>query len=350
MLKIVFALNCLSALLYPVAASAWSYQGHKVTGSIADKLLRPNAKEQVKQILGPGLDLRKVAPWADCVRSVQRQEDGTFKYVIDPEHPEYQVPCTPFSSEAEKAAMVDYASRNWTTCTYQPDPNRPPQGCLNLFHFENLAIQRDRYDGSFKGANERDLVAAIGAAIAVLADKPPSPLFSFKDKREALFLLAHFVGDLHQPLHVGTVYLDEDGKLVDPDKAQPYDPKTETAGANAIQDQNLNLHHEWDDIPTDIGEASTRELLAAARRVTPTQGPMEGWPAAWATESLLVARDAFDGLNFKFNPPEPPSTRRQWSVSFVDHTAYLWQMDQTKRRQLARGGARLAEILNTIWP
>jgi S1/P1 Nuclease len=69
MLKFVFALNCLFALLYPVAASAWGYQGHKVTGSIADKLLKPNAKEQVRQILGSNLDLRKVAPWADCGRA-----------------------------------------------------------------------------------------------------------------------------------------------------------------------------------------------------------------------------------------------------------------------------------------
>ncbi len=225
MLKTIFALHCLFALLYPVAASAWGYQGHKVVGSIADRLLKPNAKEQVRRLLGSGLDLRKVAPWADCARSVQRQADGTFKYIVDPEHLDYEVPCTPFSSEAERAAIVDYVSRNWSTCTYQPDLNRPPQGCLNLFHFENIAIQRDRYDRNSKGTNERDLVAVIGAAIAVLADKPPSPLFSLT-RREALFLLAHFVGDLHQPLHVGTVYLDDDGKLVDPDKASPYDPKT----------------------------------------------------------------------------------------------------------------------------
>src|SRR5262249_29218366 len=113
MLRIVFAVNCLFALLYPVAASAWGYQGHKVVGSIADKMLKPNAKEKVKQILGPGLDLRRVAPWADCVRSVVRRDNGTFEYVVDPDHLEYEVPCTPFKSDAERAAMVDYVSRNW---------------------------------------------------------------------------------------------------------------------------------------------------------------------------------------------------------------------------------------------
>lgn len=30
-------------------------------------------------------------------------------------------------------------------------------------------------------------------------------------------LIAHFVGDLHQPLHVGAVYLHANGVVVDPD-------------------------------------------------------------------------------------------------------------------------------------
>ena len=115
------------------------------------------------------------------------------------------------------------------------------------------------------GTNDHDLVSAIGAAVAVLTDKPAPPPFSIKDKKEALLLLTHFVGDLHQPLHVGAIYLDAAGKLVDPDAAPEMDPATETHGGNVIQDENLNLHHEWDDIPTDIGEAFTRELLAAAK-------------------------------------------------------------------------------------
>jgi len=41
---------------------------------------------------------------------------------------------------------------------------------------------------------------------------------------------------LHQPLHVGSVYLDTNGKLVDPDVAHKVDPDTETIGGNAIQD------------------------------------------------------------------------------------------------------------------
>jgi len=61
---------------------------------------------------------------------------------------------------------------------------------------------------------------------------------------------------------------------------------------------------------------------------------------------LHAAHDAFQGLKFV---PQSGSNDK-WSVSFDDHTTYLRSMDAIKRQQLAKGGARLAEILNTIWP
>ena len=59
-------------------------------------------------------------------------------------------------------------------------------------------------------------ISAINAAIRVLQDRPKAtaPL-SITDKKEALFLLAHFVGDIHQPLHVGAVYLDYETPMSD---------------------------------------------------------------------------------------------------------------------------------------
>jgi hypothetical protein len=316
-----------------------------VVGSIADQLLNANAKQQVKQILG--FDLRTAAPWPDCVKSVVRHDDGSFHYEVDPNHLEYEVPCVPFSSSEERARMVDYAKRNWSTCSYRPDGFE--RGCHNTFHFEDIAIQRNRFDRNFQGTNDHDLVAAIGAAIAVLSNTtapPPFP-FSIKDKKEALFLLAHLIGDLHQPLHVGAVYLDVNGKLVDPDVAHKIDDATVTIGGNAIQDQNVNLHHQWDDIPTDIGEAATKELLFAARSLPASQGGIGDWPAAWASDSVLVAHEAFAGLTFKLTETLP---QNRWTVAFDDHTAYLRWQDEIKRKQLAKGGARLAELLNAIWP
>jgi len=364
--KLALALSCLAWMLHPTGASAWGYQGHEVVGAIADKLLKPNARTQVRLILnGPDavapnptsppalvvrkeLTLQKAAPWADCVKSVVRRDDGTFRYEVDPNHLEYEVPCVSFNAAEERARMEDYVRRNWDTCSYRPDGFE--RGCHNTFHFDDVAIQRPYFDRSDRGTNPHDLVAAIGAAVAMLSGQPlPPPFpFSFRDKKDALLLLAHLIGDLHQPLHVGSVYLDAEGRLVDPDTAQWTDPTMDTVGGNAIQDQNLSLHHEWDDIPTDIGEFSTKELLADAQATPATQGPIDGWPKAWATDTLHAAQDAFKGL--KFSPVNPPSSFYKWIVSFDDHMAYLRLMDEIKRKQLAKGGARLAEILNTIWP
>lgn len=341
--------------LHSAGALAWGYQGHRVVGSIADKLLNDNARAQVQSILNEGappdprrdLDLRKSGPWADCVKSVERQPDGSYAYVVNPDHLEWEVPCTPFRSEAERARMIDYAARNWSNCLYQPDgPDKPPAACHNTYHFDDVAIERDHFDRSFQGTNEHDLVAAITAAIAMLRDQPAPPPFSIRDKKEALLMLAHFVGDLHQPLHVGSVYLDADGRRVDPDIAHAVDPETATIGGNAIRDQNVNLHGEWDDIPTDIGDAATRELLAEARSVAASEGTIESWPAKWASDTIRVSHQAFDGLSFQRSQPPP---KVEWTVGFDDHTAYLWLSDLIKRKQLAKGGARLAELLNAIW-
>jgi len=161
--------------------------------------------------------------------------------------------------------MVNYASQNWDNC--KPEP------CHTNYHFDDVAIQRDKFDRSYQGTNSHDLVAAIGAAIAVLKEQPPPAPFRINSKREALLLLTHFVGDLHQPLHVGAIYLGADGKPIDPDVAHAVDQATSTAGGNAIQDQNLNLHFQWDEISIDIGDAFTRELLAEARAMPPKPGP-----------------------------------------------------------------------------
>src|ERR1700757_4447815 len=271
MCRIVVLLVCAFWLLNPIKASAWDFQGHRVVGSIADQMLTDNARTQVQQILNEGappdpkkdLTLRLAGPWADCVRSV-KNNNGNFEYVVDPDHLEYEVPCIPFRSKAERERMEDYAKRNWTNCQ-----NPPSLGCHTDYHFDDVDIERGGYDRSYQGTNDHDLVAATGAAIAVLKGKPAPAPFSIKDKKEALLMLAHFVGDLHQPLHVGVVYLDENGKLVNPDIAHAVRPGTATLGGNAIKDQNLDLHTQWDKIPLDIGDAATGELTEDARAMLP---------------------------------------------------------------------------------
>ena len=249
----VLALICVAliCLLYPTAASAWGYKGHRVVGSIADQMLHDNAKAQVSQILsyedspdqGVAITLRIAGPWADCVKSVVQLVDpqGHVTYSYEPSNPEFRIPCTSFEKDhqhpIEQARMEDYVGRNFSQCSYAPRGKE--EGCHNTYHFDDVAFQRDRFDRSYLETNEHDLVAAITAAIAMLKDnKAPAP-FSIKDKKEALFMLAHFVGD--------------------PDSTHQIDPESVTAGGNRIsvrdqclmnaQNQCINFHAEWDENP-----------------------------------------------------------------------------------------------------
>jgi hypothetical protein len=219
--------------LCSTSAFAWDAAGHQVAGAIADQLLGTNAKQQVAQILG--YDLKTAGPWLDCVKSVAKQDDaGHFSYQVDPQ---YEEPCKPFANEHPR--MEDYVKRNWFDCRYPAQGT--DRGCHNTYHFDDVAVQRDRFDKNFQGTNDHDIVAAINAAIAVLRDRPAPPPFSIADKKEALFLLAHLLGDLHQPLHVAAVYLDRNGTPVDPDANHTIDPGTDTAGGNNITDNVLTL-------------------------------------------------------------------------------------------------------------
>ncbi len=375
------ALAFVVSVCLPAASFAWGPQGHQLVGAIADDLLNDNARTQVHDILG--YDLATAAKWPDCVRSVVRGKDGTFHYVVNPH---YQAPCTAFMTpDTEVTRMEDYARRNWSNCSEdapmpeepaadekaaddpaddkekkaddsdtppaKPKPREPP--CASSFHYADIAIQRDGY-GATVGAGDHDVVHAIEAAIHVLQGHDTPAPFSIADKKEALLLLAHFVGDLHQPLHVGAIYLDPAGIPIDPDMvAQDVAQAAATRGGNWIAmgpGSRQNLHAVWDTIPAgwDVGKLSEKKRQAwddGAQAVLATPGSPGDWPVIWASESVLVARNAFEGLRFEADPKT-----KHWIAIADDKKQYGKDRRDTQHLQVVRAAARLAAILNAIWP
>jgi hypothetical protein len=324
-------------------ALAWNANGHQIVGAIADEMLTANAKQQVAAILA--VNLSTAGPWLDCVKSVHRFADGTFHYVLEPA---FEEPRKPFIKAHN--VMQQYVKRNFFQCSYlskrtddDKNPYQEEMGCHNTYHFDDVAIQRDHFDRNFQGTNDHDIVAAITAAIAVLLERPSPPPFKIADKREALFVLAHLVGDLHQPLHVGAVYLDQNGNQVDSDVTHTIDPATETIGGNAIKDAGKNFHSEWDAPPTGFKVEQALDLLPLAKTVPLNNSRMEEWSTAWATDTLKVAPGAFAGATFA-------KSADGWMLAFPNHDTYVQKQDDIKRQQLAKAGARLAQILNKVWP
>jgi S1/P1 Nuclease len=325
----------IGAALLSRNAQAWGPDGHHTVAAIADKLLTGStAASQVRMILGP-VSLVDAAVWADCVKGVAVPG---FSYEGAGRYPE----CAGFETASEEAAMIDFVKRNATNC--KPKPTE--EICHKQYHYADIAIQHDSYQPTFEGARTDDIASAVRAAITVLQGAPAPAPFSIKDKREALLLLVHYVGDIHQPLHVGAVYLDASGKPVDPDVGY-LDPDTETRGGNEINvvGGHSNLHATWDAIPASLkvdAGGVRANLIAEAKAVPATKGKIVEWPVAWASDTQKQAVKALGNLTFG------PKTGRTWSATLPK--SYAKSMSDIKQTQLTTAGARLAQLLAAIWP
>jgi S1/P1 Nuclease len=329
--------RALWVLLLGVAAAApvraWGPQGHQAVGRIAETLLQGSrAQRELRRILGDE-GLGTAALWADCVKGVL--EHPPLRYA---ENARY-VECRVFQTASGEQEMVDYVSRNLSAC----HPTADEDACHRQYHYADIDIQRERYAPTEVGASDHDVVSAIVACIAVLRGRPAPAPFSITSQKQALRLLTHFVGDIHQPLHVGAVYLDDQGRAVDPDRAG-YEALTQTRGGNRLLHGRRKLHAEWDAVPRALqteGFITAAAPIAASVPVTP--GAMERWSTAWADETLGVSRAAYANLSFSAG-----SSASGWSV--VEPGGYAGRRAELQRVQLIKAGARLAQLLQALWP
>ena len=324
---------CAAALLsLPSASLAWGPNGHQTVGAIADAQLKPHAKARVKSLIK--MSLKTAGPWADCVKDVKHGSSGSH-YVEDPT---YKASCGVFWTPSAEAEILAYADANWDNCSRDGG-----QECHTQYHFADIDIDRPDYEDTFRGSNDHDLVHAIRAAIIVLkGGMAPAP-FVIVNKRIALLMLAHLIGDMHQPLHVGSIYLDPNGQPHDPDVGT-YDPTTFTRGGNFLFDGSKKLHSEWDDIGAFPTAATLRSLVAESKQMTPTPGEVEQFPVLWATDSIAQSKIAFSGLTFQ------SAGSQHWNINFADRAGYLAAVKTAQRVQLEKAGKRMADLLNAIWP
>lgn len=336
MKKLLISLVMTAVAAVPETGFAWGADGHQSVGAIADTLLSGTiAGAQVKALLGEQT-LEKMSVWGDCVKGIAPEKD--FAYTSAGRYPE----CAPFETANGIAAMADYVRRNNTAC----NPAADEETCHKQYHYADVALQHEHYKTGYAGTSDHDIVHAIRAAALVLQGKQAPAPFSFKDKQEALALLTHYIGDIHQPLHVGSVFLDASGNLVNPDDTG-YDHSSNTVGGNALQCPCGNLHSLWDDLPLPYKRGRMNEALVKKARLVPlTQGSPEQLPVAWADDAIRDARKLFAGTQFSKSTPN--SRGSNWSIALP--LEYEKTMFSMKEDALARAGAHLAQILQAIWP
>ena len=234
---------------------AWGQTGHRITGALAEPLLSAEAQQLVRGLLGPE-SLAEASTWADEMRSAP----GTF----------------------------------W-------------QKTANPWHYVTVPKGQD-YDEA--GAPpEGDAVTALARYRARLLD----PSLALVARQEALRLIVHYIGDLHQPLHAGNG-TDRGGN----DFPVRYFGKS------------TNLHRVWDSSMIDGERLSYTEWVAwlaprldAAFKVR--YASIE--PKAWIGESAALRDQLYpDGDRLSYD--------------------YIFQHKDALRTRLMAAGWRIAAYLN----
>src|SRR6267154_5547312 len=105
------------------------------------------------------------------------------------------------------------------------------------YHYTDVPFEKDTYQAGTVGTTDHDVVQILKQCIAVLKGSTGANVNPHNfTKRQALLLMAHFIGDIHQPLHVGTAYIDADDAFVVPQSQSEIDNGTvfETRGDNNL--------------------------------------------------------------------------------------------------------------------
>ena len=181
---------------------------------------------------------------------------------------------SPARAEVERLIALDPQFRTFAeSCTWADKPERQRE----FDHYVNFP--RDTMAVVTGGCPlaETCLLSAIPQDVAVLEN----PLSDDRQRLVALKLLGHWVGDIHQPMHV--TFSDDRG-------ANSIEAVVEVDGELV----DTNLHAVWDS--WIIGErlGTDYAALAARFRAATTDAERDLWqydgPVEWANESFQIAR------------------------------------------------------------
>ena len=241
-------------------AASWGASGHSIVAEIAQRRLHPQVLARIEDLLGGAVSLASIASWADDL--AQRRPDTV----------------------------------NW--------------------HFVNIPYAATDYDPGrdCKPTPKGDCVINAIARSRAMLENRSAPK---QQRAEALMLLIHFVGDVHQPLHA-IDRNDEGGNKV----------------AVTFFDAPMSLHAVW-----DIGLIEKR-TYDWGQYVTMLESDwlpgkdiralQHGTPVDWALEAHAAAVDVAYVL----------------SADLKLGDAYYQRSLPTVDRQLALAAIRLAHLLN----
>lgn len=84
--------------------------------------------------------------------------------------------------------------------------------------------------------------------------------------------------------------------------------------------------------------------------ISETSGEPATWSAQWASDTIAVGHAAFTGLHFAGKKSGSTTAPPQWTVTGTHASSYQSRAEDVKAAQLAKAGARLAQLLKALWP
>jgi len=273
------------------AVPLWGPTGHITVATIAQGLLNQHATQQVLKLLPDNQgQLAQIANWADQVK----------------DEPAY-----------EWSKPLHYINTPAWKCDYERSRDCISDGATNY---------------------------CVDTAIQNYTARVQDSSISFDQQNEALKFLTHFVGDIHQPLHVGFTQ-DEGGNTLN----------------GKFLDTSTNLHDVWDtyiidELITKDFNGNDTELPAYLLQQIQSgmyHGNVSMWEKCssstpdqacspeWAMESVVLACD--------YSYVEADG-KTHIADNFDLQSDYYTRNYPIVESQLAKGGVRLANVLNSIWP
>jgi hypothetical protein len=295
-------------LMSATTAWAWSAEGHQTVGLIAQQ-----------QLIAAG-------------------QFGPFKTLLATLNGNFTLADLATCPDEIKEYLSDHAKTGYVmspACT-QVFPLPLPTG-TNNWHYVNIPVTLTNPTA----ANISTACAKVCALVQIksFGEVLGNTAATTQQRLQALSFLVHFIGDIHQPLHAAVRGDDAGGNA-------------EQVSVTGQKYPDTSLHHAWDEPLVSTINADPQALatdlakeIAAAAKLPVSQ------PSDWAVESFQLAKTHaytyVDGSKTITIPPQPPGKQNAKKIVATLDDAYQKQGQLVVRQQLARGGVRLAQYLNT---
>jgi hypothetical protein len=358
-----------AAIAFPASLLGYGPVGHEIVGGIADERLANTPTASKVYSLLDGMTLQKAALVADEIKGWDK------KGVDDPRSFRYS------GHRNVDRQLRDFWRANQPT--HDPNSSTPSH---HWFHYTDVPVMPpQRYRAGYAGRGRWDIVHMIPFCIDVLQGRIPEQNERKITKTVAIILLAHYMADIHQPLHVGAAYFDERGEAADPDKSKSA---LADEGGNRftleLSDEPPRLrgirktkfHAFWDNdavnalfsqvpmrLPKKQFQAQInplkQELIRDMARheprnwQMPSNVPVDSYAEIWADEILPIVREAHGRLEFRNVKPflddnRIVATGRAIEKRGAGQTLYRTWASCIVRDELQKAGWRLADLLEKI--